>query len=489
MITNRRFLLGFFLITLFCLSQPIVLCAQDYDDFDELVFDWDECDFDMNTIQELESTRDGIDPARLMDFVKNQKCPLWRQTRAPAARDILYSLPHKITAIEYGGLATYLFFNFTNHMRVSVDDLFSGRNQRDFLDAVLPSGSRGLVEQVLPLFRKIKIQDRKLGLLFQSGFVKSFFTVHLHTSLQVAERNFWLNGRDQNILRDLFADLFPGDSTFDEREFVRFRVGLGDTRLKFGVNMLNMSNFQLDAGLEGIFPTSRLSAVPRFRTQLTGELTPEALTRDVTQTLFGIRDYLIDPRLGNGNFAFGPYFEAKVDLFHELARLWVRLSFDKSLKKDEDRLIMFAPTMTAEEYAKEFATPDGLANFLTQYLKEYIFPSSFKATVNPGGIFNLVVAVNINLGKKYRYTFGYDFYGQQNERITMVHNTAAAMNELRVVDATRASVSQHKLFSESMYIKRYKRADVAIGYGFDATWVSRGIGKDWTIFLKGSASF
>ena len=79
---------------------------------------------------------------------------------------------------------------------------------------------------------------------------------------------------------------------------------MGDTRLKLGMNTLNMTDFQNDVGFECIVPTSLLSHSPKINADPSGILddisSNEALQDGIADVLKGVRDYLIDPKLGNG---------------------------------------------------------------------------------------------------------------------------------------------------------------------------------------------
>ena len=199
------------------------------------------------------------------DFIANNvlahiKEPLWKSTIAPEGRDMLYLLPQKITAIEYGGISAKFFFNMTNRMKMTVDDMLAlpdvtQAEIRELIDAMIPPGtSPEVFQQLIPLFQKITIQERKAGALFQGGFVKGPFILQATTSLQLGERNFWLSKYDQAVI----AALFPGQEG-DKKEFYKLAVGFGDTRIKFGLNTLNMTSFQNDIGFSCIIPTSRLT--------------------------------------------------------------------------------------------------------------------------------------------------------------------------------------------------------------------------------------
>lgn len=432
------------------------------------------------------------------------KQPIWQSTVYPQGRDILYHIPYKIAAIEYGGIAGNIFFNMTNRMHTSSSSLLGSlkgatlnglKSVADLFleDLVGPELAKDL-SSVIPLFGEITLQERRGGVLFQGGFIKGPFSVQLHTSLQVAERNFYISKKRQDELTDLFSKYDEGGE-FDKSELYYIRFGMGDTRLKFGMNTLNMTDFQNDVGFECIIPTSLFSHSPKINADPSGIIddisSNEALQDGITNVLKGMRDYLIDPRLGNGgHFGLGCYVESKADLFHRLLQLWMRASYDKLFPADEYRLFMYKQTVSAaylEKIANE-GNPVEIRRVLKPFIREYLLPTSFKSEVYPGGIFNFVLAASTQI-KKMGFAIGYDYYSQQKESIEKIYNTNTSMLDLRV-EATQAErVEQHKVFAEGLYIKKYKRCDLGVGLGGDTAIYSRGIGNDWTVYFKIAASF
>lgn len=432
-------------------------------------------------------------------FLEKIPAPLWKSTAAPAGRDILYLLPYKITAVEYGGFAGSYFFNMTNRMNVTVNDLFNYQStltQQEFLQVIgsyLEGASIQQVEQLLPLFQKITIQERKTGFLLQGGATKGPFTLQLHTSLQLGARNFWLNDKDADAIRAVLKEQF-GESELDEGEFYIIRIGMGDTRIKFGLNTINMTSFQNDVGFEAIVPTSRLSYVPRVNIGVAEtSFDEDDMFESGVSALRGVRDYLINPRLGNnGHFGFGCYWETKVGLFHDLIQLWTRASYDVLFPCMEDRIFMFKTTLTPEDMKRVndsgMDTPENQA-LVNQYIQQYVFPSSFKANVYPGGVANIVIAANVDFSKRWRGALGYDFYAQRKENIREIYNTSVNINDLRVDDAETQSTRQHKIFSEVFYHNKKNKSDCGIGIGGDVTVANVNIGADWTVYLKFASSF
>jgi hypothetical protein len=423
--------------------------------------------------------------------------PLWNQTKAPAGRDILYLLPHKFTAVEQGGFALNFFFNMTNDMKVTGQDIFDFVHTDDLFNVItsyLPEGTdKRAVQQLLPLFKKITVQERKNGFFWQSAFIQGPVMLQINTSLQLGARNFWLKKSDADAIKAVFREQFGG-ADLNEHEFYKIRVGMGDTRIKIGLNTMNMTSFQNDIGLETILPTSRLSYTPKVDIGLAQAKFKDAeLAAAALRGLFGIRDCIVNPRLGIGHFGLGSYIESKVGIFHEMAHLWIRASYDVLFPSEEDRVFMFKQTKTADELLN-FATYPPTSEEekrarVDQFTQQYLFPSSFKTNVKPGSIVNFVAALNIDFTKNWLFAIGYDFYAQQSESILELLNTNINLLALRVNEAQFPAVNQHKIFSEILYHKRAKNKDFGIGFGGDVTVTSHVLGHDWTVYAKVTAPF
>jgi len=467
-----------------------------FDDFGQSSFDLGE--LNLGDIENYETRTGTPDPTDsdindIAFFLRSVvKAPLWNKTNAPAGRDMLYELPYKISAIQYGGFAFNVYFNTTNRMKVTAGDLFNvdavqKENLDIFIREVFEGEDTAEMSQLIPLFRHVTLQERRAGCLFQGGFVKGPFSLQLHTSLQMAERNFWLTTAEQDEIKETFAKNFPGNSGFDRKELYKIRYGLGDTRIKFGLNTLNMSSFQIDFGLEAIVPTSRLSYSPRYDVSVDTVMDKNTLKATAIPALRGSRDYLIDPRLGNGgHFGIGCYCETKTNMFHDIAQLWTRFSFDKLLPCDEDKLFLFKKTLVPDDL--KTSDTDLLRIRVNEYIKEYLFPTSFKSKVYPGGVFNAVVSLSTKV-KKIGLALGYDFFTQQPEKIKKIYNTSVTLQDLRVEDTQIPRIIQNKIFAEAMYMKKIRKTDFGFGLGGDTTVHSTGMGYDWTLYGKITSSF
>ena len=171
-------------------------------------------------------------------------------------------------------------------------------------------------------------------------------------------------------------------------------------------------------------------------------------------------------------------------MFHELVQLWGRASYDVLLPAKEDRLFMFKQTLTPVTVQKNASAVKN-----DMYVREYILPSAFGATVYPGGVLNFVAEANVNFTKRLVWALGYDFYAQQEEKIKKIYDVSVSTQVLRVDDAQLPSVYQHKIFSEVFYHNKKQKKDFGVGVGGDLTVASRHIGQDWTLYGKIAASF
>ncbi len=468
----------------------------DLDDDFYSDIDFDDPDFFITTKQI--SLDPGLIRAIVEDIGITINSPLWKHTKPPKGRDVLYLIPNRLLAIEYGGIVTNLFFNYTEKMNFSPNETLKLDPNQETLDKIMEYLNDALsskeASSLVPLFKKLTIQERRVGALVQTGFNAGPFVFQLNTSLQLSERNFWMSLKDQTRIEEIFEEF---EGTFDNKEMYKIKYGLGDTRLKAGLNTLNMSNFQLDLGLEGILPTSKISSIPTIKEY---NIDLDNFEDTIHNVLRSIRDHLITPRLGNGgHFGLGAYLETKLDLFHNTIHLWNRISFDNLFSAEEGRLIPSKVTIPAPGLSTEDPNPfianimepldDGNPEPATEFIKQYLFPPAYKVQVKPGGILNFVSSITFDLSKKLFLGIGYDFYLQQKETFGDIYTKHVDKSSLAIKDAESDQTNQHKIFAEINYLKKQKHGDLNLGFGGDYTISSKHIGHDWTIFIRLGSSF
>lgn len=152
---------------------------------------------------------------------------------------------------------------------------------------------------------------------------------------------------------------------------------------------------------------------------------------------------------------------------------------------------MFKRTVTTDDFLKfnEQTDPVLIAALLNDYARQYFFPSFFRCTIAPGGVFNAVISVSTTIGR-WKTGMGYDFYAKQPEQLQRLNKTKVLMQDLEINRGlANKNIYQHKIFSETLYTLSSKKNYMAIGWGSDFTVSSKNIGKDWTLYLKFVASF
>ncbi len=460
---------------------------EDYDD--DLYID----DSILDDPYLLDENLRADDFLRLLQIVLRQiEEPIWQHTKPPKGRDVLYLIPHKFTAIKYGRLDLNLLYNQTHKMNVTLRDLINLDSKvvkvMDLLKLLIQNQNitSEQASQLVPLFTKAIIQERKGAALLQAGVSYKYFNIQLHTSFQASERNFWISKRDLQIIEDMFEG---EDQTFDKKELYKIKYGLGDTRLKLGLNTLNTGGFQFDVGFEGILPTAQKQELPNVDNSYLPYDEP-SLKKWMIENLRAIRDNLINPQLGNnGHFGFGFFIESEIDLFHESLKLWNRFSIDNIFEANEDRLILFKQTITNKELAEIPINDPELPNAISRFIRENVFPPPFNVTIKPGSILSFITNFSFNINKKWLWGVGYDLYIQDAEDIKKINDTKVNPYELRIEGAQTPRAIQHKIFSETNYSIKKRSYDLIVGLGADMTFSSRNIGRDWTVYLRIGAGF
>lgn len=502
MIIKQKNITATFLLFAFFLVLTTSVHSSE-DDFD--FFGMDDLDLDID-LMEQENAFDSRAPINsntanglgIFFQLINLNNPIWTSTRGEKGRDVLYLMPSKITAIEYGGGSCNLFFNMTPKMHLTGGSLLSfDQINADSLGVALAHQppfqgmqNSNQVGVLLPFIKRITVQERKAGTYFQTGFVHKAFIVQFHSSLQVAERNFWINRRDLDELRIVNKLIFGENQQYDESNLYKINAGMGDTRVKMGVNALNTKNFQTDIGLECIIPTSRASQKSLRETNIDNELTDdEAVFQIAVDGLMNIRDYLLTPVLGNGGHSgLGFYLEGKANIFSNLAELITRVSVDKFFEAEEQRIMLHKKKTQIDDLLNTPNDATAQKNVIN-FVKEYLLPLPYTVNVEPGAIFNAVALLHIPY-KKWDFRYGYDFYFQQAERFNYIQTNPDTLQLLNTDLARVGTVIQHKISSETTYrIKNFNNINLDIGFGGDTTISAHNIGKDWTLYFKFASEF
>ncbi len=477
--------------------------SDDFDDDDlslEMLQEWEHEHIKPRTSSLPPGVTLAIIASKVSKFIKS---PLWKKTTSSRGRDILFLFPNRIFTSQDNELAVSFFYNMTHNLQASFNGLIDLENAIDteqLLEEIFTripffndQTSITEISSILPLFTKISVQERKGGFFLQKRFELDPFEIEIHTMpFGFAERNFWLSATNQKIITDLGNKIFPGQ-TLNQNEAFRMRFGPGDTRVQIGVKAIDKDPVKLSIGTNIIFPTGSIAHKTRLRPI---DIHSEDYLGISVSILQNMRDYFLDASLGNrGHFGFGAYLKSTIPLIKNLVNLHCQFSYDTLLPAHEDRLFAYKKTLEPSDINPINYPPDldsdekeALAKeLLKKFLPQYLILLPFKVNIAPGDIFNATTAIKFGVNH-WRWSFGYDFYLQQREKMKEIYNTDD-QDKLRIDDATIQKTSQHKIFSETSYIPSLTKADLHLCWGSNWTVRSRGLGHDWTLYFKVMTKF
>src|SRR3990167_1669970 len=126
------------------------------------------------------------------------------------------------------------------------------------------------------------------------------------------------------------------------------------------------------------------------------------------------------------------------------------------------------PTKTAENYA-----------FINNRIQQIFFPEVIKSHVTPGTIIELSEACTFSHGW-FEGCLGYDFWWKGKEHVKLLCTPSAPID---FCPGIAPSAYAHKLFGDLQVFLDRKSTTLQVGIMWDATFASKGIGKDFTLAL------
>lgn len=490
---------------------------------------------DANTIIDvLTGEASGI---LLQDILANHN--LYLKTYQPLVRP-LHDLPslHTKQFFACAGCNEFsltLFYNQTRRMYFSqcspFIDSYLALSDPDFLEeldrlddilheqGILPTTFD--IPAILPLFSKIKLEERRTGGMLGFQRRESCCTWSLQIPLYYIEHNFYLNPQEQDAIanspffQDISVTSDGQEETGDEevRDFMKQHlvndlIGFGDTRLQvlwaiketdclawnMGFEMTIPTAFYLKNGIVGskfkkhpeqpyfsIFNLICLAQTDSAAAQAAGiDLGIEALDR--------IARIAAATSLGGHSVGLGGIGSLKVTLNDTLS--WFN-RFRLNYLFPSTYIRFFNITKNPSEFNRDYDNPDDAQEnlaFLSQQFVNTIFPPAVCTTVRPGFITEFTTSLNFDYGCSW-FEIGYDFWYEAQESIKIKNPCNNNWTVYDVQDGTSFSAAQNKVFAKYFCIKTWRCYDWQIGLVGDATFANYGLGKDWTIGLDLSVNF
>src|SRR3990167_7779156 len=420
----------------------------------------------------------------------------------------------------------YLFYNQTAMMlftkKCPYIKSYLAIDNQNLLDVIMSSdlGIPSNLPDILSLFKNIKIEERKLGLMFQylKNWNKTSFEIDIPFLYQ--ERNFILT---ESEIADIKAsNAFPSgsDNKVEEsairKQVVADLIGFSDLKLKLGQQFVNDPCTIIIGGLELYVPTafalkkglvgSNFSNDTEQPTLNVTELIDLFVNGPTQEAIDFALDLLskaadrlaamtIQSELGdNKHFSLDAWAEGRFefsDIFHINTYGNIKYTFPKKeiryflVKKDP-----CSPCFTNEKYEADLDSENQALiqcdlNFLEQEAINTLFPSALSTNVKPG--FSAEFALTFHVTTQlWHIALGYDIWAKQHEKLTILDCNPGQFN-LPIARAPQPY--QSKIFGRLYKEISKKKFDFFVGLQGDYTIDSSGIGQDFTAAISFEFNF
>lgn len=546
MMMKYRFLLSLLLASC-CLSITVYAdffpTEEDLFTSDATFFDDLDTNFDDNALPNI--TRSADDLAALTAFTSVIKInniisqSIYLKTNPVNTRS-LDSLPNYII-YHSDQLNKDFFFNFyclynetakQNFTKNSTNiGTYLNLNTEDFLEKI-DAQELGLnVPQILELFQTGKIQERRVGLLFQ--FFKNYgdWSFDATTPLTYQESNFYFSDSEQSIIEREISK-FTGttsssvDRSFFEKLAVSDRVGFGNLKLKAGYGLISDNFLKFKAGFVCTLPTSFAFAKGLLGSDFRDPLdTPPVLNltqvfnwsqgdtpEDTAQLTAFSKDFalkairrlgavVLDQSLGNWHHPIlGGFFDGKIIYNNSFSCLFAgevlysipknELRFFNQLKNPADftTAALLNPVTSLPPGPDQEAAAAIQMEFLDINAVSSMFPTAAHAKISPGVQLQFLIGPRFEAGA-YLLHLGYNIWHICQEQINNVKPIESALYPLNIPDATLFAATQQKLFARFDYSIITPRHIWLVAVCVDQTLGSSGIGKDFNCALELSVDF
>jgi len=376
------------------------------------------------------------------------------------------------------------------------------------------------IPKILSLFQNGRVEQRRLGLMTQ--FLKNFkdSSLEIDIPLLYGENNFFLTEQEQIDIENTFVQMGVAFTRSQGEEMLKKlvvadKVGLGDSRVKFGAVTIENDCSCIKLGFLATIPTAFAFKkglvgssfknnfnVPNVNLQNIAVLLFEARNGDqeaikqlrIIGSNFGLSSLkqlsamLLDTPLGNGgHFGLGMFVEPKFRI-NEGFTLRLYGTFEYLFPATELRY--FLKKKNCNDFNPENFNTDVLSEaqageaiqFLSQQLVNTLFPSAINVSVDPGLSFEFTICPLFTL-REWDFMFGYDFWFQQQE--TLGHLSTVAPDLFDIQKCIRPHAMQNKFFAKVDYNVLNKNYSWVVSLSAERAFATSGIGEDFTV----SASF
>ena len=359
--------------------------------------------------------------------------------------------------------------------------------------------------RVLQLFGKMKLQEHRIGLVFDWTKIRDDWALSIRIPFYYDEHNFYLNLTQRNQITDILGAVDP-DFAFDH--MVADFLSLGDTKLCFEYLIKQDHRYELALGIRATLPTKlRMSKgvvgayfdvdkKPKslnLHTDLLGipddpvdldsytQAEKDRMTDNATNFSLDALDHLSMLLLEQGSrnhfhVGIGPQMHSTMH-FSSKCYLTNLVSLEVFTPAQETRFFLVKNDQAAFDafyWNETDADVDAKLVFLNKQLKEKFFPPGYSVSVFPGILLQSTSGLVIKR-RRVTWTLGSDFWLHSTEKFGSIY---APESIKPLLDTEKAKMGNR--FQSTMWValERNPRPDSTWQYGATisvGTW-SSGIG-------------
>lgn len=388
------------------------------------------------------------------------------------------------------------------------------------------------IPPLLELAQNCKIQDRRVGLMFQLFKNYGRWSFDATVPLTYQERNYYFSDSEESVLGLEISKLTGTTAaSTDRKAFEKYavsdRIGFGDLKLRAGYRVLSNDYVKLKAGFDCTLPTSFAFAKgllgSNFRKNLVlpdidltyiyniiNPFPPSqeqlAILRPLGEKLLinfvnRLGAIVLNQPLGNyHHFTLGGFFDTKL-IYNPNVCCLIMGELLYSIPKTETRFFNQiknpADFTTAALTDAVNALPPGpekeaLAaqkmDFLDANTISFLFPTAADTRVAPKIDIQFCIGPQFESGA-YLLHIGYNFWHRSEEQLSNVRFVETNIYPPNIATAIQPSATQNKIFGRFDFHQATPRHIWRIAICLDQTLGSSGIGKDFNFALELSVDF
>lgn len=393
--------------------------------------------------------------------------------------------------------------------------------------------------ELINLFRTFTVQERRFGFMIGGKTTFNHWHLNVMAPWYYLERNHFVNAEVQEDLDELIADLLENTfgigpltpaqqseaekkkNSFINNHLISDKFGIGDTRIYLDYPIIKKKNMYTRAGFMATIPTAfamkkglRGTSLSRVINRPTLDLLDlaEGLTAPVQKVSeqafdFGIAALdnlgamILDTPMGNGgHFGLGVMLRNKSPLSSFIKQDWARRVIMRTFATleyqfpatewrsfrvpvDESLFNMRDFTNTSDQ-----AVVNSNFAFILAQLTDRLFPIALQTKVHPGIIFHWSSHMCYE-GDYSGFTIGTDTYVRNKEKFSSIDASPATKKIIDVYNARSPIAYQSKAVA-SVFFKIDKPDKLwTIALTGDYTFMSKGIGADYTLALNVDVAF